>query len=111
MIIDPADPLTGADLFRLGEGRAISRAVPSLQFPLGSFSLRIEKNLSRPPALHFREPHRDDRRFLDYRQAGRADDLGHAGLLIRLNIEEENVWLIVRADGGELGKQDLARQV
>ena len=73
--------------------------------------MRIEKQFARPPVLHFGETHRDDRRFLDHRHPGSANDFGNARSLIRLNVEEENVRLIVRSNRSELRKQNLPRQV
>src|SRR5207237_4973025 len=105
------DPLAAADFLRVGELLAVGRSVLAFEFPLGSFPLRIEKNLSGAPPLHFREPHGYDWRFLDDRHARGAHNFGHARSLIRLNVEEENIRLIVRADRGELRKQDLARQI
>ena len=98
MIIDAPDPLAAADFFGVGELLAVGRSIFAFEFPLGSLPLRIEKNLGGAPPFHFGEPHGYDWRFLDDRHARSAHDFGHARSLVRLNVEEENVRLIVRAD-------------
>ncbi len=77
----------------------------------GIFRLRIGKNVRRFAAFDFCEPHRHDGRFLNDRHAGRAHDFRDARFLVRLNVEEENVRLILRADRLELREQDLAAEI
>jgi hypothetical protein len=98
MIIDASHPLAGADLFRVGKLVAVSRSIFALQFPLRCLSVRIQKDLSRPPAFYLSQPHRHDRRLLDHRQARGAHDVGYALLLIRLDIKEKYIRLIIRSD-------------
>ena len=70
--------------------------------------LRIGQNIARLAAFDFGEAHRDDRRFLNDRKSERAHERRHRLFLIRLNIEEENVRLIVAVDGAELRQQHFA---
>ena len=64
--------------------------------------LRISQNIGRLAPFDLLEAHRDDGRFLNNRKFERTHECPHRVFLIRLNVEQENVWAIASVDGSEL---------
>ena len=111
MIIDAPNPAAFGDFLRVRQLLPVGAPVLPLEFPLRNFSLRVGEDVHRFPSFDFRQPHRHDGRFLNDRHSSRSHDFRDASFLIRLNVEEENVRLVLRADGLELREQDLAAEI
>ena len=92
------NPLAGGNPFSLAQISAIGRTVFALQLPLRDFLLRILQDVRRFAPLHFHQTHGHDRRFLDDRKLLLPNELRDRLRLVRLDVEEEDVGLIVGVD-------------